>query len=145
MLNIIKYLIKKGADVNGTDTRMRTTALFGTCVLGTDKIAKLLIDLGANVNFVSKGGITPLHLSAEVGSINVTKVLIQKGANVNAKDDTDSTPLHGASEWNRLAIAKLLVKHGANKSAKIAKGHKKGKTPYDLARSTDMKQLLKSE
>ena len=53
---------------------------------GHDKVAKMLLDAGANVNAVINNGNTPLHYASRNGHDKVAKMLLDAGANVNAVD-----------------------------------------------------------
>jgi ankyrin repeat protein len=95
------------------------------------RIAKRLVDLGADVNAKNKFGCTPLHHAARDGECDeLVKFLIDKGADVNAKApimgvnsrvrNFDVTPLfyslyyHSGNE-----LAKILVSNGADVNAKL--------------------------
>jgi len=105
------------------------------------EVVKVLISMGANVNFKGSGGIAPLHLAATYGNVEIAKILISNGADVNVKEDNGMTPLHIAalagktSVGRNIEIAKILVSNRAdvnNKSNINAKGY--SYTPLDLAR-----------
>lgn len=65
--------------------------------LGNEKVVDMLIQNGANINFVAKDGATPLHAAAENGYENITNTLIQNGANINARNKLGFTPIHLAA------------------------------------------------
>lgn len=50
---------------------------------GHDKVVKVLIDAGADVNPADKQPTTPLHLAAQEGHLNVVRVLLDNHANVS--------------------------------------------------------------
>ncbi len=77
------------------------------------RLAKLLIERGANVNSEDEHGRTPLHYAAMQGNIEAAKVLIENGAN-NRHDCYGNTPLHYALENNYLEIARFLIANGAS-------------------------------
>jgi hypothetical protein len=56
------------------------TCLMIACYKGHFKIAKYLIDIGADVNRKSVKGNTALHDCAESGSLEIMKLLIGSGA-----------------------------------------------------------------
>ncbi|NOT68393.1 MAG: hypothetical protein HOP04_08730 [Methylophilaceae bacterium] len=85
-------------------------------LLGSQKIAKLLISRGANINAKTKSGNSPLHLVARyTGEVEVAKLLIDKGAEVNALDNDSHTPLYYATEQGNTDVAEILIQHGATK------------------------------
>ena len=109
-LEIVKLLIKQGANVNAKDRKGKTPLHH---LVNQLEIVKLLIKQGANVNAKDRKGKTPLHHL--VNQLEIAKLLIKQGANVNAKDEKGKTPLHLA---DHLDIVKILVKNGANVNAK---------------------------
>jgi ankyrin repeat protein len=57
-LAAVKFLLDLGADAKGT-TNTGENALFGAAYRGWNTLLELLIEKGADVNAVSKAGITP--------------------------------------------------------------------------------------
>jgi ankyrin repeat protein len=55
--------------------------------------AKYAVELGGDVNAVSKTGLTALHAAALVGGNDLVDFLVEHGANVNVKDSKGRTPL----------------------------------------------------
>ena len=72
------------------------------CYKGHFKIAKYLIDIGADVNRKSVKGNTALHDCAESGSLEIMKLLITSGARIDV-DAYGMTPLLAASVTGKAA------------------------------------------
>merc|ERR1719458_2344911 len=78
------------------------------CYKGHFKIAKYLIDIGADVNRKSVKGNTALHDCAESGSLEIMKLLIGSGARIDV-DAYGMTPLLAASVTGHLHIVEHLI------------------------------------
>ena len=117
---------------NGYDPNVRSydgetfhTPLHKAAMLGTAKIAELLLSHGAEVDAPVVGnvdgvdmpsGLTALHIAIGMGSYAVTEVLLEHGADPNAvviDGERIFTPLSIALRLGYKRIADLLKKHGA--------------------------------
>ncbi len=105
-----------------TDTGNRTP-LHLAASLDAPRIAKLLIDTGANVNATRRGTQTPLSVAASYGSYETAKVLLENGADpnstigedqVNYKFGTKHHPLVRAAIHDSGRVAELLLQKGSN-------------------------------
>lgn len=137
-LNKVQTLLRKGADLNAVDSLKRTPlmlALARADVSGPAaplkgvtpekreanklKIARLLIERGADVDKRSEIGLTALHYAAmwpgdEGAALELTRALVQKGAIVDPRMETGVTPLRMAVDRKRVQIARFLVESGAD-------------------------------
>jgi len=93
------------------------TALQLACRKGEARIAKLLIDSGADTGLRTSTGWTPLHFAAQRGTVSIVKYLLKSQASVDARNNEGWTPLHTAAENNRKAAVEALVDHGADVNA----------------------------
>ena len=96
---IMHILADAGADPrlsnhNGM-TPLMATAAYGSAVEGgkAPEAAKLLAELGGNVNAADKDGQTALHYAASAGADPIVQILAEKGADLNAQDKAGETPL----------------------------------------------------
>jgi ankyrin repeat protein len=85
-LSLIEHLIEKGADVNYKNTSDGWRGLHYVISCGSDDVARLLIEKGADVNAIADDGTTPLILAAKNDDVFIAKLLLEKGADVNWRD-----------------------------------------------------------
>lgn len=108
--DIIKLLIKSGADVNEID-RHKVSLLMKAIENDNDKdIIDILIKAGADVNKLDKYDNTALMISSRRNNIDITKMLIEAGADVNKVNKNDATALTFA---RTSGIVDILIKAGA--------------------------------
>ena len=128
-IEVVKYLVFKGADVNVKSVLSIVTPLHeavrGLNTYGTSEkygeVIKFLVSNGADVNAKDRFGHTLLYDAARhKTSVDVAKFLISNGADVNASTNTldNETPLHIAAYFGNIEIIKCLVSKGADVNAR---------------------------
>jgi ankyrin repeat protein len=80
-------------------------------------MAELLLAHKAEVNFINKGGWTPLLSAATSGRKEVVELLLANKAEVNVKNADGWTSLHLAAYYNYPDVVKLLLASGAGVNA----------------------------
>ena len=140
---IVRELIRAGADVNGKDN-YKQTALHWASRRGHSIVIKTLAEAGANLNVQDVDGMTPLMRAAEQGHANVVVELIRAGADMSVVISHEwlsvaagSTALHFAAEKNNIECGVLLVEAGADMRTR----NKYSESPLDLA-SHDFQQAI---
>lgn len=73
---IVKFLLKRGAEVDVKDNLEGNTALIWAAFIGKKEICKLLLDNGANVNAVNDMGETAYDLAWKNGRKDCCQLLI---------------------------------------------------------------------
>ena len=91
-VQVVEFLLAKGANVNATEREMANTPLHVAAYKGHTQIAELLLSKGADINAQNKNGSTPLYEAVLWGRMRMVEVLIAKGADVNTKD-SDGEPV----------------------------------------------------
>jgi ankyrin repeat protein len=92
----LDMLIKLGANVNVVNKN--NTPLMMACVFGHEKIARWLIDNGANIHQKDDVGRDALIIASWIGhNEKILELLIDNGADVNQKDNEGETALIKAS------------------------------------------------
>jgi ankyrin repeat protein len=91
------------------------TPLMRAAFRGYSRIAKILINLGADVDAVDLGGATALHIASRQNKLELVKILLASDASIDAPDNDGWTPLMRASASSKDGkIIELLLKKGAN-------------------------------
>ena len=110
-LDVVKLLIKHGADVNATsDTQ--STPVRSACFMTNIEVVKYLVDNGADIHKPNINGGTCLINSVQ--SVDLCRYLIEKEADVNAQDNSGNLALHYAIREGRMETVKLLLKHNSD-------------------------------
>ncbi len=74
-IEMVKYLISKGVDVNATTRRSRFTPLMAAACYGRLEIAKLLLDHGADKNAVDAKGISVTDFARKTNKKSILLLL----------------------------------------------------------------------
>lgn len=131
-VEMLKYYLKKDANLVHLRDKKGNTVLFKAVKLFNLKIIELLINYGAIVNCRNIKGDTPLHIAARdfrSTAQKITSLLISAGANVNACGHNRYTPLHKAISLNNDSLGAILIENGADINAQNINGW----TPLHLA------------
>jgi hypothetical protein len=103
-LNVIKKLVKEGANIHAGDE----AALCLAAEDGDLKIVKYLVENGADVNILSGW---PLCNAANFGHVDVVKYLVEQGADIS----TDNyCAFCWAAEFGNLDVVRFLLEQGAD-------------------------------
>jgi len=114
----VKKLLKQ-EDINVNEqAEYGWTALLYASAQGYPRIARLLLDAGANPDMGNLQGLTPLMYSARYGNIEVCKLMLEYGANPDLQDVYGLTALMVATRLGYADVAKTLLKAGANLAIK---------------------------
>nr|CAD7605108.1 unnamed protein product [Timema genevievae] len=112
-LNVVKTLVKMGADVNHP-TKTNSTPLRAACFDGRLDIVRYLTDHRGNIHLANKYNNTCLMIAAYKGHLDIVSFLLEKGANPNEKAHCGATALHFAAECGHVDIVRELLEHGAH-------------------------------
>jgi tankyrase len=121
------------------------------------EVVEYLLENGANVNVVDKGGLIALHNASSFGHLEIAAILIKYNTLIDSTDkwgmmiiflsaikfhhhlsSLGFTPLHEAAQKGRTQLCSLLLAHGANPFLK----NQEAQTAFDLASADDVRSLL---
>jgi len=136
-INVVKYLVNKGADVNPAHQSGGPTPFGVAAQNGNLPVVKYLFKKGALIN----GG--SLLYSSQNGHLSVVEFLVQHGADVNKPtfvytDFFCVTPLFMSSQNGHLQVVKYLVNNGA----KVNEPRNDGVTPLSISSEMGRLQIV---
>ncbi|MDR2897270.1 MAG: ankyrin repeat domain-containing protein [Spirochaetaceae bacterium] len=108
-VKMIKLLIAKGADIDAVSGDRGYSAVMDAVWKSSYDIAKILVDAGANLNFVSRDGQTALVLAVGSGNESVCELLSTHGADVNMKDRMGMSALDYAKLFKKDNLISLFT------------------------------------
>ena len=107
---IVRYLISKGADVNGKGIGGKTPLV---AALTYDDVVELLLKAGADVKATNDQGSTAFHTAIYAGRLDAAEQLLQAGSDIEAKDTLGFTPLMTAANFCSPDALRFLASKGA--------------------------------
>lgn len=130
--------MRAGADpnmkTNAKDTCLHIACSYGTgkAMKGKGKVARMLLDYGADMHIPDAEGNTPLHFAAYHHRDGLLEILLElmvkehkeKGTHlhVNVRNKKGETPLHKAAWNNKECAIATLLDHGADMNIRSARG-----------------------
>lgn len=138
-IEIIKYLLNCGFDVNKADENKNTPILYASLYYKNPEIFDILISSGANINQRNIIGANSLLISIYNDNIEILKKNISIGCNVNSQNNGGWSALMAIALDKRPSeMAHLLIENGADVLLK----NKTGKTALDIAKEYDNKEII---
>ncbi len=128
-VEIIEYLIEKGAKIDIKSAALGHSALMYATAKNCFEAVVCLLKHGANVNTTSSGRYTPFIDAAQFGYIKILEELTKFGADINAKTNEGYTALHLAAKYNQQETTLFCLKQGLDVNIKSPKNE----TPLHLA------------
>jgi ankyrin repeat protein/L-ascorbate metabolism protein UlaG (beta-lactamase superfamily) len=111
-LNVVKFLVKNGADVNAEDKRGIIPLYYSVWLGENYEIAECLVNSGADINS-KRNSQSLLFLASRDGKEKIAELLVKKGADLNQQDAVGKTPLYISVEQKYHNIVELLLNNGA--------------------------------
>ncbi len=141
----VKELLDNGVDVNIVDNCENNTPLHYASAQGYIKIARLLIERGANINALNYYEISPLSNACYNKKLEIVKLLLENNANVNIVDNDDYTLLHDVCNNNNnnnkinVELIELVISYGVDD---FTVENNINETPLDFLSRSDRNDLV---
>ncbi len=137
-LEIVRFLVESGADVNAADGN-GIVPIHSAAVRNNAEAIALLLAGGADIDAKEFGEHTALHYAAMYNAADAAALLIEKGADIEARDDYARTPLLlCARERGEAQTARILLDAGADIDAR----DKFGTSSLELAAWRGKKEVV---
>lgn len=137
LLDVVRELIRHGAQANATD-QTGHTPLLNALEHGRDDLACFLIESNADV--VGREDWHILHTAARHACAHAVKAMVSRGVSVNATDEEGATPMHEAAARDQIRIMATLTAAGAKINARDGSG----RTPLHYAGADAAKWLIRA-
>jgi ankyrin repeat protein len=94
--DVVRALVRAGADVNACDGVKRSTALHMAARRGREEVAAALLECGASLEAPDSMGDTPLRRAVNCNQTGVASFLAARGADLNSRGSKGLTPKSAA-------------------------------------------------
>ena len=91
-IEVVRQHIAAGTDINQKDPMSGSTPLITASSFGKEKIAKVLIDAGADLSLKNNDGASSLHTAAFFGRVEIVQLLLDAGADKSITNNFGATP-----------------------------------------------------
>ena len=113
---MVEFLVKDcRANVEGEGDSCVGTPLWCAAIQGRLEVVKLLQELGADMNAVSKSKLTSVNYACCAMEIETVKFLVKQGADINRPNERDETCLMHSVPY--LELCRFLIDNGAEVNA----------------------------
>jgi ankyrin repeat protein len=129
----VKFLLDKGAGVDGTDTWGKTALNEAVGPAGNAAVVRLLLDSGANCLALAPRDPTPLFTAVWMNRPEYLRMMLDKGVGIETTESDGDTPLIAAADSGYPGMVEFLLEKGANIEAK----NKNGDTAMSKAKASN--------
>jgi ankyrin repeat protein len=133
-VDVVKEVLREHPELLEPPLERRSdTPLLLAAEHGQLEVVRVLLDLGATLDYTGRWGLDPLGGAAQSGNVEILRLMLERGAKVNAASGR-GTALHVAAQFGNLEAARFLIEQGADVNAGTAVG---GYTPLHAASFRD--------
>lgn len=106
-LDMIQWLLENGADIDAVSHDRGYSAVMDAVWKSNLPIVELLVNKGANLNFISRDGQTALILATGSENFDICRVLVENGADPTIKDRMGMSSIDYATLFKKEKILNL--------------------------------------
>ena len=125
-----------------------TKRIFDAARNGDEAFVRIWLDNGGPIDALMESGdpiwnVTLLMVACSNSRTMLVEFLLKRGASVNVQATVGATALHGAAATGHAGIVRRLLEAGANPTRRTEGGAMPGKTPMQLAKQANAKNVVK--
>ena len=123
-VEMMRFMVEKGANVNMTDKQKGQTPLFIAVEYDHRSMIEALIQVGADVDIIDKwSGRAVIHEAAYKGNLEQVKLLTSLGATLESQDKRGRTAIILAMGEGHSEIVEYWLEHGGSLDGKDSQGN----------------------
>ena len=120
------------------------SALHIAVLYNQEKVAKMLIEAGSDIEAIDHFSATPLIVASDCGITHLVQTLLERGADVNAQHNRGDRALFKAAERGHENIVRMLLAKGAEINAQDSDGDDALHRATDRCREQVVRMLINS-
>ncbi len=120
-LEVVKFLVSKGADINLGDNE-NSPPIVNAALRSHPEIVRFMLDNGASATLADDNGATALHFGCMGGDTLIVRMLLDKGADVNAVTNGGLSPIMYAAYRGKPDALRLMAEKGADLNTRSGDG-----------------------
>lgn len=110
--SLVQKLLKEDKNLIFMKTQSNESVLHVAAQFGDDKVFKLLLDAGADINVMNNRRSKPIHMTTMFGKKEMTEMLLQKGASLREMNAFGLYPIQYAVDSGNIPLVELLIARG---------------------------------
>lgn len=108
---MVDWILKQNVDIDAVSNDRGYSAVMDAVWKNNYDLTKVLVERGANLNFISCDGQSVLVLAVGAGKLDICKLLADSGADPDIKDGMGMSAYEYAKLFGRNDIVEVLEKH----------------------------------